>query len=88
MKPADNQRTYERIKYLADVELGINANTYHAELKDISLGGAFISMSTIPRIDYADDVAITIPFAYHQKEVRLKANVVRYAKEGLGVLFF
>ena len=88
MKLSEYQRTYERKEYSADVEFAINAHTYFAEVKNISLSGALVSMSAIPRIEDGDDVSITIPFAYQPKEVRLKVNVMRYAEEGLGVTFF
>ncbi len=88
MKLSEYQRNYERKEYSADVEFTINAHTYFAEIKDISLSGAFVSMSTVPHIEDGDDVSLTIPFAYQSKEVRLKANVMRYAEEGIGVTFF
>ncbi len=88
MKLSESQRAYERKAYSADVEFAINSHTYFAEVKNLSLGGALISMSTIPLIDDGDNVTVTIPFAYQHKEVQLKARVMRYAEEGLGVIFF
>ena len=88
MKLSENQRAYERKAYNADVDFVINNHTYFAELKDISLSGALISMETIPRIEYGDDVSVTIPFASQHREVQLKAQVTRYTEEGLGVVFF
>ena len=88
MKPSEFQRTYERKAYSADVAFDINCHTYFAEVKNISLGGALISMKTIPRIENGDNVTVTIPFAYQHKEVQLKAQVMRYAEEGLGITFF
>lgn len=88
MKFLNSKRTYDRKAYSAEVKLAINNHTYFAEVKNISLGGALISMSTIPLIEDGDDVSVTIPFAYQPKEVQLKARVMRYAEEGLGVAFF
>ena len=88
MHLSENQRAYDRKAYNADIEFTVNNHTYRAELEDISLGGAFITMSIMPRIEYGDDVSVTIPFAYQHKEIQLKAQVMRYAEEGLGVAFF
>jgi hypothetical protein len=88
MKPVGTQRTYDRKAYSADVEFAINIHNHFAELKDISLGGAFIYMNTIPRVEDGDEVYVTIPFAYQHKEIQLKAHVTRYAEDGLGVAFF
>lgn len=88
MKQAGTLRTYDRKTYSADVEFAINIHNYYAELKDISLGGAFICMNTIPRIEDGDEVYVTIPFAYQHKEIQLKAHIMRYAEDGLGLAFF
>ena len=79
---------YNRKEYSADVEFAVNIHHYFAELKDISLSGAFITMNTIPRIEDGDDISVTIPFAYLPKEVQIKARVMRYAEGGLGIAFF
>ena len=88
MKQPEYTRTYDRKAYSADVALAVNIRHYFAEIKDISLGGAFIYINNIPPIEDGDDVSVTIPFAYQHKEVQLKARVMRYAEEGLGVAFF
>ncbi len=88
MAIAGSQRSYERKAYNADVEFAINIHTYFAEVENISLGGAFIAMNTIPRIEDGDDVSVTIPFAFQDKKVRLKAQVMRYDEKGLGISFF
>ncbi len=88
MKISEYQRRYNRKAYSADVEFVVNIHHYFAELKNISLSGAFISMRTIPRIEDGDDISVTIPFAYQPREVQLKAQVMRYAEKGLGIAFF
>jgi PilZ domain len=88
MAPSEYQRVYNRKAYHADVRFAVNIHHYFAELKDISLSGAFITMNPIPRIEDGDDIFVTIPFAYLPEEVQLKAQVMRYAEEGLGIAFF
>lgn len=84
----NGRRAHDRKAYSADVEFTIDINNYYTELKDISLSGAFIYMNTIPPIEYGDEVFVTIPFAYQNKQIQLKAQVMRYAEDGLGVAFF
>ena len=88
METPNNTRKHDRRNYNADVVFSIDYNNYFGEIKDISLGGAFISFDTMPAVNPDDEVSLTIPYASQNKDITLKGRVARYAENGIGVEFF
>ena len=88
MNNFEMKRQHTRRNYDADVVFSINYNTYLGEIKDISLGGAFISLDNIPAVEPDDEVHVTIPYAFQKKDLTLKGRVTRYAENGVGIEFF
>ena len=88
MNVSVNNRKHARKLYSADVVFSIDVNSYFGEIKDISLSGAFISFDNLPAVEPEDEVRITIPFAFQDKDITLTGRVARYAENGIGVEFF
>jgi hypothetical protein len=88
MSTLELKRQHARMNYDADVMFSINYNAYFGEIKDISLSGAFISLDSIPAMEHDDELRITIPYAFQNKEITLRGRVARYAEHGLGIEFF
>jgi hypothetical protein len=88
MSTLELKRQYARMNYDADVMFSINYNAYFGEIKDISLGGAFISLDNLPAMEPDDEVRITIPYCFQNKDITLRGRVTRYAENGVGIEFF
>jgi hypothetical protein len=88
MDNLDAKRKHSRRDYHADVMFSIDYNAYFGEIKDISLGGAFVSLDNLPTVEPDDEIHLTIPYAFQKKEITLKGRVTRYAENGIGIEFF
>jgi Tfp pilus assembly protein PilZ len=54
-------------------------------IKNISLGGTFVE--TMEIFSIGQEISLSIPFTNNNKYVKVKGQVVRIEKEGIGVKF-
>jgi hypothetical protein len=87
-KDIKEKRRYKRVKYAAPVSLSIDKEKYITELLDLSLGGAFVSVDSIPQIETGKQISIAIPFVKYASEIELKGTVQHLFGKGAGVEFF
>jgi hypothetical protein len=83
----DFRRKHERKKYLADVVFAYKGRAYGGTIKDISLGGAFITTASVNQFSSGDIITISIPFTDGSKSVKRRARVGWRNEIGFAVEF-
>ena len=60
---------------------------YAGVLKDISVGGAFVTTPSVGWVDTGDIIVISIPFTNGKKHIKRRAKVLWCNAEGFAVEF-
>ena len=81
------RRRYERKNYATDVIFSTQGKAYAGNLKDISMGGAFVMTLSVNQVSKGDVITISIPFTSGKKNVKRRARVTWTSGEGFAVEF-
>jgi Tfp pilus assembly protein PilZ len=87
MATGDFRRRYDRKHYVTDIVFSIKDRSYSGTLKDISLGGAFVSTRSVRQAKQGDEVTVVIPFTNGRKNVKRKAKILWANEEGFAIEF-
>ena len=80
-----NERRFPRKDYFTQLSFYSKDRDYTGNIKNISLGGAFIqSLDTFP---VGQTLTLVIPFARKAKTVRRSGKVIWNNREGFGLAF-
>ena len=82
------KRRHTRVAYGAMVDLTVDQHAYAVFMKDISLGGAFISGDHLPPLNKEMRVILTVPDEDTFGTATLNGTVRRLTDEGAGIAFF
>jgi len=83
----DFDRRYDRKVYGAHIVFAHENNAYAGTLKNISLGGAFISTRSVRHVSTGDKVTVSIPFTSGAKHVKRIGLIKWLNKEGFAIEF-
>ena len=83
----DFRRKHERKDYLTDVVFAYKGRAYGGTIKNISLGGAFITTPSVNQFSAGDIITISIPFTDGNKSVKRKARIEWNNNTGFAVEF-
>jgi hypothetical protein len=82
------KRRHTRVAYHAMVDLTVDNQDYSVFMKDISLGGAFISGDHLPPLNKEMRVILTVPDEDTFDTATLSGTVRRLTEDGAGIEFF
>jgi len=82
------KRKHTRVTYGAMVDLTVDNYDYSVFMKDISLGGAFISGGHLPPLNEEMHVILTVPDEATFGTATLSGTVRRLTDDGAGIEFF
>ena len=82
------KRKHTRVPYGASVDLTVDTSDYVVFMKDISLGGAFISGDHLPPLQEETHVILTVPDEDRFETATLNGTVRRITDHGVGIEFF
>lgn len=82
------KRRHTRVAYGALVDLTVGNHDYSVFMKDISLGGAFISGDHLPPLKEDMHVILTVPDEDTFDTATLNGTVRRLTDDGAGIAFF
>lgn len=83
----DFRRIHERKDYLTDIVFVHKKKAYNGEIKNISMGGAFIRTPFVNQFSQGDIVTISIPFTTGKKHVKRKGRIQWHNNEGFAIEF-
>jgi hypothetical protein len=83
----DFRRKYERKNYSADIVFASNGRIFQGNLKDISVGGAFILTKYANQVLEGEVVTISIPFTDGLKHVKRSGHVLWKNSTGFAIDF-
>ena len=81
------RRTNERKKYRKDVSFSTESMIFPATIKNLSMGGALVGTTSIPKIKTGVKIIITIPFANKPGCLKRKAIVMWAESDQFGIQF-
>ena len=81
------RRTNERKNYYKDISFSTEAMIFPATIKNLSMGGALVSTTSIPKIKTGVKIIVTIPFASKPGCLKRKAIVMWAEKDQFGIQF-
>jgi hypothetical protein len=87
MMTGEFRRRYDRKNYVTDLVFSLKGKSYSGTLKDISLGGAFVSTISAQQARKGDEVTVVIPFTNGGKNVKRKAKILWVNEEGFAIEF-
>lgn len=82
------KRIHERKTYSTEVAFSHNNKAYTGQIKNISLGGAFIATRSVNQLSNGDTITLSIPFTTGQKHVKRKGRIQWMNNEGFAIEFF
>jgi Tfp pilus assembly protein PilZ len=82
------KRIHERKIYTKEVVFSHNNKAYAGQIKNISLGGAFITTRSVNQFSIGDTIILSIPFTTGKKHVKRKGLVQWMNNEGIAVEFY
>jgi Tfp pilus assembly protein PilZ len=82
------KRIHERKTYAKEVVFSHNDKAYAGQIKNISLGGAFISTRSVNQFSPGDTITLSIPFTTGQKHVKRKGRILWLNNEGIAIEFY
>lgn len=83
----DFRRKYERKHYSADIVFASNGRIFQGNLKDISVGGAFVLSKHANQLIEGEVVTISIPFTDGRKHVKRSGRVLWKNSTGFAIDF-
>jgi hypothetical protein len=81
------KRIHERKTYSVDIIFSHKNNAYSGSIKNISLGGAYITTSSVNRFSSGDHITLSIPFTTGEKHVKRKGRIQWINNEGFAIEF-
>lgn len=78
-------REHPRRPLVQQVDYTIGDRFYQDAMRDISVGGMFIETNLM--LDIGQEVTVSIPFSDGRPPVRVRGEVVRVVKDGIGIRF-
>jgi hypothetical protein len=78
-------REYPRRPVVQQVDYAIGDRFYQDPMRDISVGGMFIETSL--SLSIGQEVTVSIPFSDGRPPVRVRGQVVRVVRDGIGIRF-
>lgn len=78
-------RQHPRRPVVQQVDYTIGDRFHRDAMRDISLGGMFIETNLL--LEVGQEVTVSIPFSDGRPPVRVRGEVVRVAKDGVGIRF-
>ena len=81
------RRRHERKDYGTNIVFAIKDRAYSGILKNISVGGAFISTTSVNQVSVGDVITINIPFTDGRKHLLRKARIKWGNNEGFAAEF-
>ena len=87
MKNPNYTRRHDRKLYGADVIFAHKGRLYNGTLKDISLGGAFITTTMINKFSVGDKITVSIPFSSGDSHVKRDGRIAWLNDEGFAAEF-
>ncbi|MFO7645998.1 MAG: PilZ domain-containing protein [Desulfosarcina sp.] len=88
MGASEFRRRYERKDYGTDVIFSVEGKAFGGWLKDISVGGAFITTVAVNQVYRGDVITLSIPFTDGKKSIKRRARVLWTNGEGFAAEFF
>ena len=88
MDSGEFRRRYERKNYSSDVIFSVRDKAYAGALKDISVGGAFVTTLSVGHVSRSDIVTISIPFTNGKQSVKRRGKVLWTNNDGFAMEFF
>lgn len=82
------RRKYERKPYDAYILFSFKGHVFQGDLKDISVGGAFIRSLHTRHLEKEDLVTISIPFTDGSKHVKRTGRVLWKTRTGFAITFY
>lgn len=82
-----SKRAHERKGYKAEIIIIHHSRPYQGTMKDISLGGAFITTNAVNQFSVGDVVTLDIPFTTGKSNVRRRARIQWQNNVGIAVEF-
>ena len=82
------KRIHERKIYTKEVVFSHKNKVYAGQIKNISLGGAYIATVSVNQFSTGDIVTLSIPFTTGRKHVKRKGRVQWTNEEGIAIEFF
>ena len=87
----NTRRDSPRKKYAMDINYSAEGSEYQGYLKNLSVSGVFIEIDefddSIEDLTIGQKIFMTIPYADHNKYVKVKGTIVTISIEGVGVKF-
>ena len=84
----DFRRKYERKNYNTFIVFSSNDRVYQGNLKDISIGGAFVFSKHAIDLMEGDRVTISVPFTDGRKHVKRTGRVLWKNSTGFAITFY
>jgi hypothetical protein len=88
MGTSELRRRYERKRYNSDVVFSLDGKAYAGRLRDISMGGAFVTTLSVNQVYKGDVIVINIPFTNGKQNIKRRARVLWTNGVGFAVEFF
>ncbi len=88
MATGEFRRRHERKNYNTEVTFSYREKAYTGVLKDISMGGAFVTTVSAGRVGQGDEIVISIPYTSGSKHIKRRAKVLWARGDGFAVEFF
>jgi Tfp pilus assembly protein PilZ len=82
------KRIHERKLYATEVVFSHKNKAYAGQIKNISLGGAFIATDSVNQFSTGEVVTLSIPFTTGRKHVKRKGRIQWANNEGIAIEFF
>jgi Tfp pilus assembly protein PilZ len=82
------KRIHERKIYTKEVVFSHNDKAYAGQIKNISLGGAFIATRSANQFSTGDTITLSIPFTTGKKHVKRKGRIQWMNNEGIAIEFY
>jgi hypothetical protein len=81
------RRQHERKYYNADIVFAVNDRIFQGNLRDISIGGAFIHTKHTDLLLEGDMATISIPFTNGRKHIKRTGRILWKNSTGFAVTF-
>jgi hypothetical protein len=81
------RRTNERKNYHKDISFSTESMIFPATIKNLSMGGALVNTTSIPKIKTGVKIIVTIPFANKPGCLKRKAIVMWAENDQFGIQF-
>ena len=82
------KRFHERKIYTKEVVFSHKNKAYSGQIKNISLGGAFIAANSVNQFSIGETITLSIPFSTGKKHVKRKGRIQWMNDEGFAIEFF